>query len=187
MTTWTRAIERFAAISSTERASADTRLLLWKETLPVISEFRLFGTGLGGFESAFLKYQATDNVFRVEFAHNDYLEYLAELMELPLAWVTSVASFYTMYWKEPKGRWHLQLCRNLPCQLRGAGEIQRAIEQRLGIRDGERTPDGRFSFEEVECLASCGTAPVLQVNNQEYHEGLDVSAALALIERLAGA
>ena len=115
------------------------------------------------------------------------LEYLAELMELPLAWVTSVASFYTMYWKEPKGRWHLQLCRNLPCQLRGAGEIQRAIEQRLGIRDGERTPDGRFSFEEVECLASCGTAPVLQVNNQEYHEGLDVSAALALIERLAGA
>jgi len=115
------------------------------------------------------------------------LEYLAELMELPLAWVTSVASFYTMYWKEPKGRWHLQLCRNLPCQLRGAGEIQRAIEQRLGIRDGERTRDGRFSFEEVECLASCGTAPVLQVNNQEYHEGLDVSAALALIERLAGA
>jgi len=115
------------------------------------------------------------------------LEYLAELMELPLAWVTSVASFYTMYWKEPKGRWHLQLCRNLPCQLRGAGEIQRAIEQRLGIRDGERTPDGRFSFEEVECLASCGTAPVLQVNNQEYHEGLDVTAALALIERLAGA
>jgi len=74
-----RLIERFAAISSTERASADTRLLLWKETVPVISEFRLFGTGLGGFESTFLKYQATDNVFRVEFAHNDYLEYIAEL------------------------------------------------------------------------------------------------------------
>jgi O-antigen ligase len=74
-----RLIERFAAISSTERASADTRPALWKETLPVISEFRVFGTGLGGFESAFLKYQATDNVFRVEFAHNDYLEYIAEL------------------------------------------------------------------------------------------------------------
>ena len=113
-------------------------------------------------------------------------EYLAELMELPLAWVSSVASFYTMYWKEPKGRWHVQLCRNLPCQLRGAGEIQRAVEQRLGIRDGERTADGQFSLEEVECLASCGTAPVLQINNEEYHEGLDVPAALALIERLAG-
>jgi O-antigen ligase len=74
-----RLIERFAAISSTDRVSADTRLSLWKETLPVISEFRLFGTGLGGFEAAFLKYQATDNNFRVEFAHNDYLQYIAEL------------------------------------------------------------------------------------------------------------
>lgn len=74
-----RLIERFAAISSTERVSADTRLSLWKETLPVISEFRLFGTGLGGFESVFLKYQATGNNFRVEFAHNDYLQSIAEL------------------------------------------------------------------------------------------------------------
>jgi NADH-quinone oxidoreductase E subunit len=113
------------------------------------------------------------------------LEYVAELMELPIAWVTSVASFYTMYWKEPKGRWHIQVCRNLSCALRGAGDVQRALEARLGIRHGERTPDGRFSFEEVECLASCGTAPCLQVNNEEYHENLDVPRALALIERLA--
>ena len=113
------------------------------------------------------------------------LEYVAELMELPLAWVTSVASFYTMYWKEPKGRWHIQVCRNLSCALRGAGTVQRALEERLGIRHGQRTADGRFSFEEVECLASCGTAPVLQVNNADYHENLDVPRALALIERLA--
>jgi NADH-quinone oxidoreductase E subunit len=114
------------------------------------------------------------------------MAYVADLMELPLAWVTSVASFYTMYWKRPPGRWHLQLCRNLPCALRGSLDIQRAIEDRLGIRDGEKTPDGRFSFEEVECLASCGTAPVMQVNNGAYHEVLDVPRALALIERLAG-
>jgi NADH-quinone oxidoreductase subunit E len=112
-------------------------------------------------------------------------EYVAELMELPLAWVTSVASFYTMYWKEPKGRWHLQVCRNLSCQLRGAGAVQHAIEAKIGIRGGERTADGRFSLEEVECLASCDTAPVLQVNNEQYHEHLDVPLALALIERLA--
>ena len=112
-------------------------------------------------------------------------EYVAELMELPLAWVTSVASFYTMYWKEPKGRWHLQVCRNLSCQLRGASDVQRALESRLGIRDGERTSDGRFSLEEVECLASCDTGPVLQVNNETYHERLDVKGALALVERLA--
>jgi len=114
------------------------------------------------------------------------LEYVAELSELPLAWVTSVASFYTMYWKRPPGRWHIQVCRNLACVLRGAQDIQAAIERRLGIRDGERTADGRFSLEEVECLASCGTAPVLQVNNETYYENLDLTGALALIERLAG-
>jgi NADH-quinone oxidoreductase E subunit len=111
-------------------------------------------------------------------------QYVAELMELPLAWVTSVASFYTMYWKEPKGRWHIQVCRNLSCMLRGAGDVIQAVEDRLGIHHGERTADGRFSLEEVECLASCGTAPCLQLNNTEYHENLDVPRTLALLERL---
>jgi len=78
------------------------------------------------------------------------------------------------------------VCRNLSCALRGAEDILHALEARLGIRDGGRTADGRFSLEEVECLASCGTAPCLQVNNEEYHENLDVPRALALIERLAG-
>ena len=113
------------------------------------------------------------------------MEYVAELLELPIAWVTSTASFYTMYWKEPKGRWHIQLCRNLPCALRGAREIQQTVEGRLCIRDGQRTADGRFSLEEVECLASCGTAPVLQLNNAEYHENLTVEQTLALLDRLA--
>jgi len=113
------------------------------------------------------------------------LEYVAELMELPLAWVTATASFYTMYWKQPPGRWHLQVCRNLPCALRGADDVRAALEQRLGICPGEKTADERFSLEEVECLASCDTAPVLQVNNSEYHENLTVERTLALIERLA--
>ena len=113
------------------------------------------------------------------------LEYVARLMELPLAWVTSTASFYTMYWKQPPGRWHLQVCRTLPCALRGADGIRAAVEDRLGIRFGEKTADGRFSLEEVECLASCDTAPVLQVNNTEYHESLTVERTLALIDRLA--
>jgi NADH-quinone oxidoreductase subunit E len=111
--------------------------------------------------------------------------YVAELMELPVAWVTSVASFYTMYWKAPVGRWHLQLCRNLPCALRGAGELRTLVREQLGIGHGDTTSDGRFSFEEVECLASCGTAPVLQINNGAYHEGLDVETVRALLARLA--
>jgi O-antigen ligase len=87
----TQLIERFAAISSTEKVSADTRVLLWEETLPLISEFRLFGTGLGGFESSFLKYQATANSYRVEFAHNDYLQYIAELGFVGAALLAAIA------------------------------------------------------------------------------------------------
>jgi len=112
--------------------------------------------------------------------------YVAQLMELPLAWVTSVVSFYTMYWTEKPARHHLQVCRNLPCALRGSRQICEAITARLGIRNGEQTPDGRFSLEEVECLASCGTAPAMQVNNAEYHENLTVAATIALLDRLAG-
>ena len=112
-------------------------------------------------------------------------EYVAELMEIPLAWVTSVVSFYTMYWKEPKGRWHLQVCVNLSCALRGAELLRAVIERRLGIGPKQQTADGRFSFEEVECLASCGTAPVMQVSNAEYHESLDPAALEALLDRFA--
>src|SRR2546427_12058017 len=92
------------------------------------------------------------------------LEYVAELMELPLAWVTATASFYTMYWKQRPGRWHLQVCRNLPCALRGADDVRAAVEQRLGIRPGEKTADGRFSRAEVEGLASWYTVPRRPVN-----------------------
>jgi NADH-quinone oxidoreductase E subunit len=111
--------------------------------------------------------------------------YVAELMELPLAWVTSVVSFYTMYWTEKPARWHLQLCRNLSCALRGALDIRDAITAKLGIRHGERTADGTFSLEEVECLASCGTAPCMQINNAAYHENLSVDDTMALLDRLA--
>ncbi len=112
-------------------------------------------------------------------------EYVAALMEIPFSWVTSVVSFYTMFWTEPKGRHHLQLCVNLSCALRGSDQLRGCIERRLHIGAGERTADGRFSFEEVECLASCGTAPVMQVSNTTYHENLDVPALEALLDRLA--
>ncbi len=113
------------------------------------------------------------------------LEHVAEVMELPLAWVSSCASFYTMYWKAQPGRWHLQICRSLACELRGARRLIDAVEDKLGIVDGQVTTDGRFSLEEVECLASCGTAPCMQVNNDAYHENLSLDGALALVDRLA--
>jgi NADH-quinone oxidoreductase subunit E len=112
-------------------------------------------------------------------------EYVAGLMEIPLSWVTSVVSFYTMFWAEPKGRHHLQVCVNLSCALRGSDQLCATIERRLGIGPHQKTEDGRFSFEEVECLASCGTAPVMQVSNAAYYESLDVPTLEALLDRLA--
>jgi NADH-quinone oxidoreductase E subunit len=112
--------------------------------------------------------------------------YVAALMELPVAWVASVASFYTMYYKRQMGRYHIQVCGSLPCALVGAGRIRRCIEGRLGIGLGETTADGRFSLSEVECLASCGTGPMVQVND-DYHENLDEAGTLALIDRLGRA
>lgn len=111
-------------------------------------------------------------------------QYVADLMGFPIAWVSGLASFYTMFYKKPVGKHHLQVCTNVSCMLRGSDEIVRAIEERLGIALGQTTADGKFTLDEVECLASCGTAPMMQVN-ENYHENLTPQTMLALLERLA--
>lgn len=120
-----------------------------------------------------------------EFGHlsTEVQQYVADLIGFPLAWIAGVATFYTMYYKKPIGRFHLQVCTNVSCMLRGSDEIVRCLEERLGIGLGETTPDRKFSLDEVECLASCGTAPMMQVN-EDYHENLDPSKTLELIDRL---
>jgi NADH-quinone oxidoreductase E subunit len=100
-------------------------------------------------------------------------EWIGQQLDLPPVKVHEVLTFYTMLRQEPWGRHHLQVCRTLPCMLRGAARIVHQIEARLGIRDGGKTGDGRFSLQEVECLGACGNAPVVQVND-DYH--MDVTA-----------
>ncbi len=85
--------------------------------------------------------------------------------------VMEVVSFYTMLNPAPVGRYHIQVCRNLSCALRGARRIAQHLSRKLGIEVGSTTPDGRFTLSEVECLGSCGTAPMLQLND-DYHEDL---------------
>ncbi len=120
-----------------------------------------------------------------EFGHlsNEVQQYVADLMGFPLAWVSGVATFYTMYYKKPVGRHHLQVCTNVSCMLRGSDHIVNAIAGKLGIGLGQTTADGKFTLDEVECLASCGTAPMMQVN-EDFHENLTPESTLALIERL---
>lgn len=114
----------------------------------------------------------------------DVMVYVAELLELPPAFVASVASFYTMYYKRPMGRHHVQVCTNLSCALRGADVIVDCLRQHLGIQVGETTGDGRFSLSEAECLGSCGTAPMMQIND-DYWENLTPESTLEIVERLA--
>jgi NADH-quinone oxidoreductase subunit E len=99
------------------------------------------------------------------------IEYVARLMGQSPAQVSGVVSFYTMLYMKPIGRYHIQVCRTLPCVLRGAERLTSFLEKALGIKVGQTTEDGRFSLSEVECLASCGTAPMMQIND-DYHENL---------------
>jgi NADH dehydrogenase (ubiquinone) flavoprotein 2 len=114
----------------------------------------------------------------------DAVPAVAELLEIPVIDVWEVISFYSMFHAGPVGRYHLQICTNLPCCLRGARAVVRAVERVLDIRPGEGSADGLFSLGEVECLGSCGTAPVLQVNNRRYEEGLSSGDIDGLVARL---
>lgn len=111
------------------------------------------------------------------------MEYIAKLLEIPVTHVYSVIGFYSMYHTKPIGKHHIQVCHTLSCELRGADEIVKQIEQELGIKAGETTPDGQFTLSRVECLASCGTAPMCQVNRR-YYENLTPEAINQLLDQL---
>lgn len=115
---------------------------------------------------------------------HETLAYVAGLLELSPAFVASVASFYTMYYKRPMGRHHVQVCTNLSCALVGSDRIVDCLRQRLGVDVGGTTDDQRFSLSEAECLGSCGTAPMMQVND-DYWENLTPERTLEIIDRLA--
>ena len=93
------------------------------------------------------------------------VEWVAAQLEMPPVQVWEVATFYTMYYKKPVGQYHVQVCRTLPCALRGARKVSEYFHKKFGVNPGEVTKDGMWSFEEVECLGSCGTAPMCQIND----------------------
>jgi NADH-quinone oxidoreductase subunit E len=97
--------------------------------------------------------------------------------------VRSIAGFYTMFFEKPKGKYHIQVCTDLPCALRGAEQFYEELKAYVGIEEGQVTEDGLFSIERVMCLAACDKAPVMQINFS-YCEGLDIEKAKALIEDL---
>lgn len=110
--------------------------------------------------------------------------YVAEMLEMPAIRAFEVASFYSMFNLEPVGKYLVQLCRTTPCWLRGGEEIARACEEKLGIKLGETTSDGKFTLREVECLGACTAAPVMQINDDMY-ENLTPERTKEILTRLA--
>lgn len=109
---------------------------------------------------------------------------VAETLDLPKSHVHGVASFYTQYYKEEKGKFVLDVCTCLSCQLCGGYDILHHLEDELGIKAGETTDDGMFSIQEVECLGACGYAPMLQVTNGVYVNNLTKEKVDNLIDNL---
>ena len=108
---------------------------------------------------------------------------LVEYLNVPRIQIEEVLSFYGQFRRRPVGRWHIQACRNISCSLMGAERIVHHLSETLGIATGETTSDGRFTLSTVECLASCGTAPVVMVNDT-YHENISPEKIDALLESL---
>jgi NADH-quinone oxidoreductase E subunit len=109
-----------------------------------------------------------------EFGHIscEVMELVAKTLELPVSRVQDVVTFYTMYHQEPVGKYHIQVCHTLACAIRGAAQVVGHLESQCGVKANDGVSvDGKFSITRVECLGSCGTAPMMQVND-DYYENL---------------
>lgn len=109
------------------------------------------------------------------------MDRVAEILNLQPIEVYEVASFYSMYQLHPIGKCLIEVCRTSSCWLRGANDIVAHIEQKLGIKNGETTSDGKFTLRTVECLGSCGTAPMLQIG-EKYYEDLTTEKVDQILE-----
>jgi NADH-quinone oxidoreductase E subunit len=114
----------------------------------------------------------------------DSMKYIGDLLSIPYEHILGVVSFYTMFNKKPVGKYHLQICTNVSCMLRGGYELFKYTSEKLGINNKETSDGGMFTIEEVECLGSCATAPMMQVNNKDYYENLTNEKIDKLIKKL---
>lgn len=105
------------------------------------------------------------------------MDAVADYLGMPKIAVYEVASFYSMFELKPVGRHRISVCTNISCMLRGSDELMAYLKKRLGVGVGESTPDGKFYLKEVECLAACGMAPCMQID-EIYHEHLTGAEAI---------
>ena len=113
----------------------------------------------------------------------DLIDWVARKLDLSTAHVKGVVTFYTLFNQQPVGKHQVWVCRTLPCALRGGEDLLAHCEKRLGVHQGETTPDGQITLRSAECLASCGTAPMMQVD-KTYHENLTPERVDQILEGL---
>lgn len=121
------------------------------------------------------------------FITKQAMQEVAEICEITATEVASIVGFYSLYYDENRGKYHVQVCTDLPCALRGAEEFLNKLCENLGIQVGETTADGKITVEAVMCLAGCDKAPMFQVQSGEgleYHENQSVESALTVIDEL---
>jgi NADH-quinone oxidoreductase E subunit len=126
-------------------------------------------------------------MFIVQRERGGYLDppgvaYLADRLGVRITDIWEVATFYSMINTEPVGKYHLQVCKTLSCKIMGAGGITAKCTERLGIKPGQTTEDGQFSLSEVECLGSCGTAPMMQIGF-DYYENLTAEKVEEILDQ----
>jgi len=111
------------------------------------------------------------------------IDYVGKYLDLNPSEVDSIMSFYTLLRRHPAGKYHIMICTNLACMLQGSDDIEACVRRKLGVGLGEITPDGLFSAIEFECLGSCTTAPVMQINGA-FYEILDVHKTETILDEL---
>jgi len=114
---------------------------------------------------------------------NDGVRELSRLMDIPVADINEVFKFYTMFNQKPVGKLHVQVCTNVSCAMNGGRELAQHICKAYNTKLGEVSPDGKVTVNQVECLGSCDTAPMMQVNDQ-YLENLTPDSALEELKKL---
>lgn len=114
----------------------------------------------------------------------EVMKEIASLLEMKSEEILGIVTFYTMYHQKPMGKYHVQVCTNVSCMLRGGYDLYDHVKEKLGIGNMQVTEDMKFSLEEVECMGSCGTAPMIAIN-EDYYENLDNQKVNEIIVRLS--
>ncbi len=152
--------------------------------------FKLSDEGRKKVESELKRYEARESAIipclylaqseNKGWINAEVISELSGLMNIPESRINEVFKFYTMFNQKPVGKFHVQVCTNISCALEGGRELATHICKELNVKYDEITQDGRFTVSKVECLGSCGTAPMMQVN-ERYHENLTHESAMNLL------